>query len=47
MLEFIVVMFIILGLGTVFLMLTSIFIAYLTQANYVDPLHDDGDETDD
>jgi hypothetical protein len=47
MLEFLAVMFIILALGTVFLMLTSIFIAYVTQANYVDPLHDEGDETDD
>jgi hypothetical protein len=45
MLEFIAVMLLILVLGTIFLMLTSIFMAYVTQATYIDPL--DGDETDD
>jgi hypothetical protein len=44
MLEFIAVMFIILVLGIVLLMLTSIFMAYVTQATYVDELDPDNDD---
>jgi hypothetical protein len=44
MLEFIAVMFIILVLGIVLLMLTSIFMAYITQATYVDELDPDNDD---
>jgi len=45
MLELILVILLILLLGFVFLILTSIFMAYATQAKYIDPL--DGDEKDD
>jgi hypothetical protein len=45
MLELILVILLTLVVGFVLLMLTSVFIAYVTQANYIDPL--DGDETDD
>ena len=44
MLEFIAVMFIIIVLGIVLLMLTSIFMAYVTQATYVDELDPDNDD---
>jgi hypothetical protein len=44
MLEFIAVMFIILVLGILLLMLTSIFVAYVTQATYVDELDPDNDD---
>jgi hypothetical protein len=44
MLEFIAVMFIILVLGILLLMLTSIFMAYVTQATYVDELDPDNDD---
>jgi hypothetical protein len=45
MLELILVILLTLVIGFVLLMLTSIFMAYATQAKYIDPL--DGDETDD
>jgi hypothetical protein len=44
MLEFIAVMFIILVLGFVLLMLTSVFMAYVTQATYIDELDPDNDD---
>ena len=44
MLEFIAVMLIIIVLGIVLLMLTSIFMAYVTQATYVDELDPDNDD---
>ena len=44
MLEFISVMLIILVLGIVLLMLTSIFVAYVTQATYTDELDPDNDD---
>ena len=44
MLEFIAVMLIILVLGFLLLMLTSIFMAYVTQADYVDELDPDNDD---
>ena len=44
MLEFIAVMLIILVLGIVLLMLTSIFMAYVTQATYIDELDPDNDD---
>jgi cation transporter-like permease len=44
MLEFIAVMLIIIVLGIVLLMLTSIFMAYVTQATYVDKLDPDNDD---
>jgi hypothetical protein len=47
MLEFIGVMLLILALGIIFLMLASIFMAYVTQATYLDPFNDEGDETND
>jgi hypothetical protein len=46
MIELIFVMALILFLGFIFLMLASIFIAYITQANYVDENYE-GDEKDD
>jgi hypothetical protein len=45
MLEFILVLALILVLGFSVLIITSIFLAYVTQATYVEPL--DGDELDD
>lgn len=47
MLEFIGVMLLIVALGIIFLMLASIFMAYVTQATYLDPFNDEGDETND
>lgn len=47
MLEFIGVMLLILASGTVFLMIASIFMAYITQATYLDPFNDEGDELND
>jgi cation transporter-like permease len=44
MLEFIAVMLIIIVLGIVLLMLTSIFMAYVTQATYIDELDPDNDD---
>jgi hypothetical protein len=44
MLEFIVVMLLILVTGFILLMLTSIFMAYATQANYIDELDPDNDD---
>jgi hypothetical protein len=44
MLEFIAVMFVILVLGIALLMLTSIFMAYVTQATYIDELDPDNDD---
>jgi len=44
MLEFILVGLIILVAGFVLAMLTSIFMAYVTQANYVDETYDDHDD---
>ena len=45
MLEFIVVMLLILVTGFILLMLTSIFLGYATQANYVDDTYE-GHEDD-
>lgn len=44
MLEFIVVGLIILVTGFILAMLTSIFMAYLTQAEYLDEGYDDNDD---
>jgi len=44
MFEFIAVMLIIIVLGIVLLMLTSIFMAYVTQATYIDELDPDNDD---
>jgi len=44
MLEFIVIALIILVAGFIMAMLTSIFLAYLTQANYVDETYNDHDD---
>jgi hypothetical protein len=44
MLEFIIVMLTILVAGFIFLMLTSIFMAYVTQATYIDELDPDNDD---
>jgi hypothetical protein len=44
MLEFILVGLIILVAGFMLAMLTSIFMAYVTQANYVDETYDDHDD---
>lgn len=44
MLEFILIMLIILVTGFILAMLTSIFMAYATQANYVDETYDDHDD---
>jgi hypothetical protein len=44
MLEFIVVGLIILVAGFIMAMLTSIFMSYLTQADYVDETYDDHDD---
>jgi hypothetical protein len=44
MLEFIAVMFVILALGFFLLILTSIFMAYVTQATYTDEGFDDHDD---
>lgn len=44
MLEFIVILLVISGLGFLLLMLTSIFMAYITQANYIDELDRDNDD---
>ena len=44
MLEFIAVMLVILVVGITLLMLTSIFMAYITQATYVDEGYDDHDD---
>jgi hypothetical protein len=46
MLEFILVMLLIVGVGILGLIVTSIFIAYITQAQYIDE-HDFGDNNDD
>jgi hypothetical protein len=45
MLEFIIVMLLILVTGFILLMLTSIFLGYATQANYVDESYE-GHEDD-
>jgi hypothetical protein len=47
MLEFIGVMLLIVALGIILLMLASIFMAYVTQATYLDPFNDEGDEKND
>ena len=44
MLEFILVGLIILVAGFLLAMLTSVFMAYVTQANYVDENYDDHDD---
>jgi hypothetical protein len=44
MLEFILVGLIILVAGFILAMLTSVFMAYVTQANYVDETYDDHDD---
>jgi hypothetical protein len=44
MLEFIAVMLIIIVLGIILLMLTSIFMAYVTQSTYTDEGYDDHDD---
>lgn len=44
MLEFIAALFIVLITGFVLLVLTSIFMAYATQANYTDEWYDDYDD---
>jgi flagellar basal body-associated protein FliL len=44
MLEFILIMLIVLVTGFILAMLTSIFMAYATQANYVDETYDDHDD---
>ena len=44
MLEFILVGLIILVAGFIMAMLTSIFMAYVTQANYVDETYNDHDD---
>jgi hypothetical protein len=44
MLEFILVGLIILVAGFVLAMLTSVFMAYVTQANYVDETYDNHDD---
>jgi hypothetical protein len=44
MLEFIVIALIILVAGFIMAMLTSIFMAYLTQADYVDEGYNDHDD---
>jgi hypothetical protein len=43
MLEFIAILLAIVGGGIILLMLTSIFVAYITQAQYIDD-HQFGDE---
>ena len=44
MLEFILIMLIVLVTGFILAMLTSIFMAYVTQANYVDETYDNHDD---
>lgn len=44
MLEFILILLIVLVTGFILAMLTSIFMAYATQANYVDETYDDHDD---
>ena len=44
MLEIIGVGLLILGAGFILAMLTSVFMAYVTQANYVDETYDDHDD---
>ena len=44
MLEFILILLIVLVTGFILAMLTSIFMAYVTQANYVDETYDDHDD---
>ena len=44
MLEFILILLIVSVAGFVLAMLTSIFMAYVTQANYVDETYDDHDD---
>jgi hypothetical protein len=46
MLEFILILLAIVGGGILFLMLTSIFMAYITQAEYIDD-YQFGDSNDD
>jgi len=46
MLEFILVMLLIVGLGIFALIATSVFVAYITQAQYIDE-HGFGDNDDD
>lgn len=46
MLEFILVMLLIVGLGIFALIVTSIFVSYITQAEYIDE-HEFGDKNDD
>jgi hypothetical protein len=44
MLEFILILLIVSVAGFVLAMLTSVFMAYVTQANYVDESYDDYDD---
>ena len=44
MLEFILILLIVLVTGFILAMLTSIFMAYVTQANYVDETYDNHDD---
>jgi hypothetical protein len=44
MLEFILILLIVSVTGFILAMLTSIFMAYATQANYVDEMYDDHDD---
>jgi hypothetical protein len=46
MLEFILILLAVVGGGIILLMLTSIFVAYITQAEYIDD-HQFGDNNDD
>jgi hypothetical protein len=46
MLEFILILLAVVGGGIILLMLTSIFVAYITQAQYIDE-HQFGDNNDD
>lgn len=46
MLEFILLMLLIVGLAILGLIVTSIFVSYITQAQYIDD-HDFGDNNDD
>jgi hypothetical protein len=44
MVELILIILVALAVTLTFLVLTSIFLAYATQANYIDPLHEEKDE---
>jgi uncharacterized protein involved in cysteine biosynthesis len=44
MLEFILVMLAIVALGLIALVATSVFVAYITQAQYIDEGYDDHDD---